>query len=321
MLTLLWNPQCFPEAWVGRGGKASSLVKIPKVRAGGMRHLYWFWEVSSMLGHRRDHSPAFLLARILDTLIQGEAIKGTRGYSWFHTGWGGQRAALSQHYFLSPSSYWNGDHKPKGRLGNWSWQNLERKSKGQSTWRMAKVHPWAGESRGPGASVTTPGTKETIVPDRWGHRHVAPSPKVRPFLKQRLGKRERLLSDGCLPRTTVQNSVLGRDVFLYWIPAGIICGLSKPVESSCPSCVAWIACIFLPASSLRLALGQHLTFTTGEQNHPTSFLSGDNTHWGAFVKSKATRGRMLWFLEAAFPVLSQWKLLWTACLKGVSGRA
>lgn len=52
--------------------------------------------------------------------------------------------------------------------------------------------------------MTTPGTKETIVPDRRGHRHMAPSPKVQPFLKQRLGKRERLLSDGCLPRTTVQ---------------------------------------------------------------------------------------------------------------------
>lgn len=86
MLTLLWSPQRFPETWVGRGGKASSLVKILKVRTGGMRHLYWFWKASSMVGHGRDHSPAFLLARILDTLIQGEATKGTHGYSWFHTG-------------------------------------------------------------------------------------------------------------------------------------------------------------------------------------------------------------------------------------------
>lgn len=66
------------------------------------------------------------------------------------------------------------------------------------------------------------------------------------------------------------NSVEGRDVFLFGIPAGIVCGPPKPTESSCPSCVAWIVCIFLPASSLRLALGQHLTFTTGEQNHSIS---------------------------------------------------
>lgn len=148
MLTLLWNPQCFPEEWVGRGGNVSSLVKILKGRTGGMRHLCWFWKVSSMLGHRKDHSPDFLLARISDTSIQGEAIKRTRGYSWFHTGWGGRRVALSQHYFLSPFSYWNGDHEPKGHLRNWSWQNLKRKSKGQSTWRMAKVHSWARVIKG-----------------------------------------------------------------------------------------------------------------------------------------------------------------------------
>lgn len=32
-------------------------------------------------------------------------------------------------------------------------------------------------------------------------------------------------------------------------------------------------------------------------------ISGDQPHWGAFVKSKATWGRMLRFLEEAFPVL------------------
>lgn len=156
-----------------------------------------------MLGHRRDYS-AFLLACILDTLIPSEAIKRTRGCSWFHTGWGGWRAALSQHYFLSPFSYWNGDHKRKGRPRNWGWQNLERKSEGKSTWRMAKAHPWAGVIKGTRSICDNTRHKRNNCSRLPRSQTRGSLPKSLALPSGEARKRERLLSGGCLPRTTVQ---------------------------------------------------------------------------------------------------------------------
>lgn len=110
----------------------------------------------------------------------------------------------------------------------------------------------------------------------------------------------------------------GRDVFLFWRPAGFVCGPFKSVESSSPSCVAQIACIFVPVSSLGLALGQHLPFTTGEQNYSIFFPSWGTNHWDAFVKSvphgARCSGFWRWFflcfsVEVSSAQTVRWELL------------
>lgn len=67
-------------------------------------------------------------------------------------------------------------------------RTLKGNLKGSQHGGWQRPIPEPESSRGPGASVTTPGTKGTIVPDCQGHRHVAPSPKVWPFLQERLGR-------------------------------------------------------------------------------------------------------------------------------------
>lgn len=142
------------------------------------------------------------------------------------------------------------------------------------------------------------------------------------FLQGEARKRARLLNDGRLPRITLPLGQRGEpllfcsEYLLGWsvVPSGLWNPLALPVLPGPP--VSFFLC-----PSLGLALGQHLTLTTGQQNY-SIFLASRGTKltemslWG---QKRCTRPKAL-VSGPGLLFVSQQKLLCPACEKSVSGR-
>lgn len=86
-------------------------------------------------------------------------------------------------------------------------------------------------------------------------------------------------------------------MLFFFSEDGLVWSVVHSLESCSLPALPWLACIFLPVSSLSLAQGQHLTVTTEGRNDSIFLPSLGTKLTDAFVQSDATQGQKFWFLE------------------------